>query len=174
MAKLPNWATPTRQAELSELLMSHLSELSEWKLDISTGEFFNLQYLSEMRFMIADWKDDDRYLWKLEREAIHSLGERRHPIEGRYNNISMDIFHDKQPLYYLECLGVSGLTLKPFARVKLGSSYMRLYVDIGDTLKGVSKNKRHKMLRYGKQAPTSTENDISHKIWLAVRDYLKY
>ena len=51
---------------------------------------------------------------------------------------SMDIFHDKQPLYYLEALGISGLKLQPFAKVKIASSYMRLYIDLGNSLRGNS------------------------------------
>ncbi|MDO8717337.1 MAG: hypothetical protein Q7J73_11120, partial [Dehalococcoidales bacterium] len=92
---------------------------------------------------------------------------------GRFNSISMDIFHDKQPLFYREALGISGLTLTPFAKVRIGSSYMRLYVDLGESLRGTSKNSRRKAIRYGKQLPQSIENRISDRVWQAVRDYLK-
>ncbi len=86
----------------------------------------------------------------------------------------MDIFHDSQPLYYLEALGIDGLKLTPFARVRLGSSYMRLYVDLGNTLRGTSKNKRRKAIRYGKPLPQEVKAKISQLVGLAVRDYLNH
>ena len=69
---------------------------------------------------------------------------------------------------------MNGLTLTPFAKVKIGSSYMRLYVDLGDSLRGVSKNKRRKAVRYGRQLPKSIEQRIAERVWLAVRDYLNH
>ena len=86
----------------------------------------------------------------------------------------MDIFHDQQPIYYREGLGMNGLTLTPFAKVKISSSYMRLYVDLGNSLREVSKNKRRKAVRYGKQLPKSIEQRIAEQVWLAVRDYLNH
>ena len=124
--------------------------------------------------LIEDWKEEDRENWKLEQQAIHSLGERRYPITGRFNNISMDIFHDKQPLYYLEGLGISGLKLQPFARVRLSGSYMRLYIDLGDSLRKVSKNRKRKAIRYGKELPKAIQERIAEKVSLAVRDYLNH
>jgi len=120
--------------------------------------------------IIDDWQADDREQasleWQAERKAIHSLGERRLPIRGQFNNISKDIWFDKQPLFYVENIGVSGVTLKPFARVKLSSSYMRLYVDLTESLQGVSKNKKRKAIRYGKL------NSITAIVSQAVLDYL--
>jgi hypothetical protein len=120
--------------------------------------------------IIDDWQADDREQasleWQAERKAIHSLGERRLPIRGQFNNISKDLWFDKQPLFYIENIGVSGVTLKPFARVKLSSSYMRLYVDLTESLQGVSKNKKRKAIRYGKL------NSITAIVSQAVLDYL--
>ena len=42
---------------------------------------------------------------------------------------------------------MNGLTLKPFAKVKLSSSYEYLYVDLGTSLRAVSKNKKRKAIR---------------------------
>jgi len=51
---------------------------------------------------------------------------------------------------------------------------MRLYVDLGDSLREVSKNKRRKAVRYGKELPKSIEQRIAERVWLAVRDYLNH
>jgi len=128
--------------------------------------------------LIDDWKLEDREQakldWLAESKAIHSLGERRLPIRGRFNTISKDIFFDKQPLYYLEALGISGLTLQPFAKVKIASSYFHLYIDLGGSLKATSKNKRRKAIRYGKPLPKAVEASVTKLITLAVKDYLNH
>ncbi len=175
MATSPKWSTPNRQAHLV-------------KLFVDSGGFCVLghkncpfpahHYEIYIESLIDDWKAEDRQQarleWEAESKAMHSLGERRLPIEGRFNNISMDIFHDKQPLFYLEGLGMDGLILQPFARVKIASSYMRLYVSLGDSLRGISKNKRRKAIRYGKQLPKSIKERIAEKVSLAVRDYINH
>jgi len=171
MTTYPAWSTPNRRQYLV-------------KLFVDSGGFciFGHQnclipahhYAIAIEHIIEDWKEEDRENWKLERKAIHSLGERRYPIRGQFNTISKDIFYDRQPLYYFEALGISGLTLQPFAKVKLASSYFHLYIDLGDSLRGTSKNKRRKAIRYGKQLPKSIEERIAEKVRLAVRDYLNH
>ena len=175
MPHLPKWATPNRKAHLIKLFVDSGGFCVYGHQNCSIPEHHYELYIEGL---IGGWKAEDRELaiidWLAERKAIHSLGERRYPIAGRFNNISMDIFHDQQPLYYREGLGMNGLTLTPFAKVKIGSSYMRLYVDLGDSLRGVSKNKRRKAIRYAKQLPKSVENRIAERVWLAVRDYLNH
>jgi hypothetical protein len=172
---MPKWSTPDRQAHLV-------------KLFLDSGGFCiyghpnclnpNHHYEVYIEALIGDWKAEDREVarleWLNERRAMHSLGERRTPVSGRFNNISMDIFHDKQPLFYVEGLGMSGLTLQPFARVKLSSSYLRLYVDISQAIKGISKNRRRKAIRYAKAFPREVEARMLQLVSLAVRDYLSH
>jgi len=83
------------------------------------------QYELLSEIAIDGWKEDTRAQasldWQAERKVMHSLGERRTPIRGQFSNISQDIWHDKQPMFYVECLGMSGITLTPFAKVKLSS-----------------------------------------------------
>jgi hypothetical protein len=124
--------------------------------------------------IIEDWKEEDRESWKAERKAIHSLGERRYPIRGQFSTISKDIFFESQPLYYLEALGMSGLTLQPFAKVKIASSYFHLYIDLGNSLRSTSKNQRRKAIRYGKALPLEVEARIRKQVTLAVKDYLNH
>ena len=126
---------------------------------------------------IDTWQADDRGQrqaeLKAERRQMHSLGERRYPLRGRFSNIAQDIFFDRQAQHYLEGLGISGLTFKPFAKVRIASSYMCLFVELGDTLKAVSKSKRRKAIRYGKALPPDTQRRIDILCSLAVRHYLK-
>jgi hypothetical protein len=166
MAK-PKWSTHDRQTHLIRLFFRSHGFCVFGEPNCTIPEH---HYEIFIERLIGDWQADDREQakleWQAERKAIHSLGERRLPIRGQFNNISKDIWFDKQPLFYVENIGVSGVTLKPFARVKLSSSYMRLYVDLTETLRSVSKNKKRKAIRYGKI------NSITAIVSQAVLDYL--
>src|SRR4030065_1249646 len=160
MPHLPKGATPNRQGHLIKLFASSGGFCVYGHQNCPIPEHHYELYIE---WLIDGWKAEDREQatidWLAERKALHSLGERRYPIAGRVNNISMDIFHDQQPLYYREGLGMNGFTLTPFAKVKNSSSYMRLYVALGDSLREVSKNKRRKAIRYGKQLRKSIEQE---------------
>jgi len=127
---------------------------------------------------ISYWKADDREArgieYKLESIRLHSLSEPRTPLRGHFSAVSKDIWYSSQPLYYIEGLGISGLTLEPFVRVRLSSSFMRLYVNIGDTLRGVSKSKKRKAIRYNKPLPQSIENTIRQLVKQSVLDYIAH
>jgi len=167
---LPKWVTPSRQAYLVKLFLDSGGFCIYGHKNCPIPEH---HYQLVIEHIIDDWKEDDRYEWLAERKAIHSLGEPPYK-EGRFGSISSVIFHDKQPLYYLEGLGIDGLKLQPFAKVRLANSYMRLYVSLGDSLRGVSKNKRRKAIRYSKALPREVEARVSQQVWLAVRDYLNH
>ena len=126
---------------------------------------------------IDNWKCDDKVQrlaeWQNERYWLHRTNDRRYPVSGQFSGLSRDIFFDSQPQYYIEALGISGLTFKPFCKVRLPSSYLHLYIELGDSLKQLSKNQRRKAVRYGKPIPTRQELAINDIVRLAVRHYLK-
>lgn len=107
------------------------------------------------------------------RRQMHGLAERG-PVKGRFNAIGRDVFFGQQSQYYLEGLGISGLTFKPFAKVRVASGYVYLFVDIGDTLKGLSKSKRRKGIRYGKALPAAVQDEIDQACNRAIRRYLAH
>ncbi len=166
----PKWLTPERKAHLVNLF-------------IRSGGFCvfghkpcpypNHHYELFVEDLIRDWIDDDRARrlaeQKAEREALHKLGERQHPLRGQFSAIGKDIFYASQPQYYIEGISVSGLTFRPFAKVRLASSFMRLYIDLADSLKDTSKNAKRKALRYGKL----TDN-ARRRINGAVKHYLDH
>jgi hypothetical protein len=174
MAK-PKWVLPERQAFLAELTLSYLTK-SGWQLDLATGEVYHPELDKRIDALVKDWALADRAKrqaeWKAEQRAMHSLGERHNPVKGQFNAIAKDIFYAEQPQFYIEGLGISGLTFKPFAMVRIASSAMRLFIDLGDSLKGISKARKRKAIRYGKPLPQEVEETIQDKIALAVRQYL--
>ncbi len=134
------------------------------------------QYPEYVSRLIREWSNDNRSQtnakWQRERQALHSFGEQREPIRGRFSGLTREIVLDNQPAYYLEGLGISGLTFKPFAKIRVSSSYMHLFVDIRNVLKPVSKNRKRKALRYGKQLPANVQDGIDLECNKAVRHYL--
>ena len=168
--RYPKWVTPDRQAHLVHLFLNSKGFCVFGHKPCPIPDH---HYEVFIEHLIRDWVSDDRAQrqaeWQAEQRQIHSLGERREPLRGRFSNIAKDIFYTEQPQFYLLGLGISGLTFKPFARVRLASSFLHLFVDLGDTLKAVSKNKRRKALRYGK-----VTNEINGKIREAVRHYLEH
>ena len=174
MTTYPQWSTPDRQAVLVKLFLDSGGFCIRGHKNCLIPEHHYEVYIEGP---IEDWQAEDREQatldWQAELKAMHSLGEHRLPLRGRFNNISQDIFADKQPLFYLEAIGIDGLKLQPFAKVKISSSYMRLYVNLGDSLRGISKNRKRKAIRYSQPLPKEVEARVRELVKLAVRDYLK-
>jgi len=172
---IPRWNTPSRQSHLVDLFLDSGGFCVYGHKPCLNPDHHYLNFIEDL---IADWKADDKAQdsaeWQAERQRLHSLGERRYPIRGQFNNISQDIFFDQQPLFYLVGLGVSGLTLSPFAKVRVSSSYVSLFIDLGNTLNGVSKNKRRKAIRYGKPLPPEYRRRVEQVCREAVRHYLNH
>jgi hypothetical protein len=171
----PKWVNPTRQAHLVSLFVRSRGFCIYGEQNCVIPEH---HYEVFIESLINDWKADDRetntFVWKNERKIMHSLNEKTLPMRGRFNGVSSDIWHDSQPIYYLESMGMDCLRLKPFAKVKLSSSYQHLYVDLGDSLRSVSKNRKRKAIRYNKPLPQSANDIVSKLIIEAVKDYLNY
>jgi hypothetical protein len=171
----PKWVNPTRQAHLVSLFVRSRGFCIYGEQNCTIPQH---HYEVFIESLINDWKADDRETnrleWKNERKIMHSLKEKTLPMRGRFNGVSSDIWHDSQPIYYLESMGIDCLKLKPFAKVKLSSSYQHLYVDLGDSLRSISKNRKRKAIRYNKPLPQSANDIVSKLIIEAVKDYLNY
>ncbi len=169
---LPKWATLDRRNYLVELFLSS-GGFCVYGHKKCLIERHHYSIYSEL--IIQNWKQSDREdftaLWRAERQLLHSTGERTRPPRGQFSATSRDIYAEQQPLYFLDGQSISGLTFTPFVRVRIASSYIRLYVDLGDILRQVSKSKRRKAIRYGKPLPPSVKQEISQKVLLAVKDY---
>ena len=171
----PKWATPERQAHLVSLFTRSGGFCVFGHKPCPIPDH---HYEIFIEGLIADWQADDRAervaRWRQERRHIHSLGERTYPLRGQFSAISKDIYFASQPEYYLLGLSVDGLTFKPFAKVRLASGYVHLYVSLGDILRKVSKSKRRKAIRYGKPLPMAIEAEIARVCNQAVRHYLDH
>jgi len=171
----PKWAKPNRQAYLASLIQAYLAERG-WLFDLLTGDFYHPQYDARIKPIIANWVEDDKAdakaLWGMEQAAIHGLGEHSYPLRGEFSTVAKDIYYARQPQYYLIGLGISALSFKPFAKVRLASSFVALHVNLGDALKEASKNKRRKAIRYGKALPKEIQDKVDLLCSKAVKHYL--
>ena len=171
----PKWATPPRQACLVKLFVQSKGFCVYGHKPCLIPEHHYEIYIEQV---IGNWVTDDREQrqaeWQAERRELHSLAERRYPLHGQFSALTKDIFFDQQPQYYLEGLAISGLTFKPFAKVRLASSFVFLHIELGDTLKGLSKAKKRKAIRYGKALPEDIQRQIEQICSLAVRHYLNH
>ena len=174
MAK-PKWVTPKRQTYLVRLFFQSGGFCVYGHKPCLIPEHHYEIYIEGI---ISDWVADDKAQiqaeWQAEQRQLHHLGERRFPLEGRFNAISQEIFFGNQPQYYFEGLAISGLTLRPFAKIRLASSYFHLHINLGDTLRKLSKSKRRKAIRYGKALPEETQREVDKLCNLAVRHYLDH
>jgi len=172
MTKNPLWLTPERKESLIRLFTGSRGFCVFGHPQCQISEHHYTLYIE---YLIHDWKALDRDLrladWQTEREAMHRLPQRKYPLEGRFNATSRDIYAESQPLFFLEGQAVSGVTLKPFVKARVASSYIRLYVDISGILRQVSKSKRRKALRYGKPLPFEIVNQVNRQVLYALRDY---
>lgn len=166
--KYPKWVTPERQTHLVNLF--HVSRgfcVFGHKCCPNPSHHYE-DFINDL---IRDWVSDDKAqrnaLWQVERRQLHSLGESREPLRGRFSIISRDVFFTEQPRYYVLGFGISGLTLKPFAKVRLSSTFIVLYIEL-DKLREVSKAQKRKSVRYGKRLP-----QIEERVKLAVKHYLR-
>jgi len=173
--RYPKWATPDRQSHLVNLFIRSRGFCVFGHKNCLIPEHHYEIFIEDL---ITDWKEDDRQQRLAElregKKRLHRLDQRSYPLHGRFSAVSSDIFHDNQPIFYPLGMGINALTFKPFAKVRLGSSYVNLYVDLGDTLKPLSKSKRRKAIRYGKGLNGDIESQIYKLCELAVRHYLGF
>ncbi len=174
MAKNPKWVSPARQAHLVKLFLESGGFCVFGHKPCPYPEHHYQLFIDGL---VKDWALDDRAQeraqWERERYLLHYLSEKG-SLRGRFSAIGREVFYSQQPDFYLSGLGVSGLTFKPFAKVRLASSYIHLYVDLGDRLKEISKSRRRKAIRYGKALPKEVQERVDLACRLAVNDWLTH
>lgn len=168
MSNQPKWLTSDRKTALLDLFNRSRGFCV---FGHSKCQYPSHHYINFIEDLIKDWQGYDREQrlseLKAELEAIHRTNFRYIPLAGKFSAVSKDIFFDGQPLFYIEGFGISGLTFKPFAKVRLASSFVVLWVEL-DKLAYVliSKNKKRKALRYHKRIEA-----IDRQVISAVKHY---
>ena len=165
------YGNPILDKEGNPLWTVEYETIPHWVTNPEVIRLYDLR-LAEV---IGDWIAEDKQAKAYERKAIsrllHTIPEVG-KLRGQFNAISRDIYHESQPTYFIECLGISGLTFKPFAKVRIASSYVRLHVDLKAPLTSVSKNRKRKFIRYGKGLPPEVEKEVELTCNRAIAHYL--
>jgi hypothetical protein len=161
MSTYPQWFNAERASELVSLfdkfgnkcLLGHkvCSNPEHYIARNSKGKIIaQRMYDRVVADKVADFKDEDKALWHRERREMHDLGEPERYTRGRWNAISKDIYYSQQPTYVFRGLGVSAVTFKPVAKIRISSSYWYLYIDLPIDKVFKSKNAKRKAIRYNK------------------------
>lgn len=155
---MPKWATEERKVHLVRLFHKSGGFCIFGERPCISPEAHHYEPFIEG--LIRDWVLDDRAeadaLWRLERARMHRVPDRKFR-QGRFDTVQRAEFLAQQPSYYLVAVGVDALTFRPVAKVRIPSTYINLFVDIGPALKGMGKNARRKAIRYRGLTPEATE-----------------
>jgi hypothetical protein len=123
--------------------------------------------------LVKEWVADDRAeraeLWRQEQRLLHRLPDERGWRKQRFDPVAKDQFFSQQPQFYLEAVGVSGLTFTRIAKVRIPSTHLRLFVDVAESK--VSKHQRRKARRYGIGLLTEETRTIDQICSTAVNDF---
>ena len=169
---MPKWFTPERQNYLVQLFLKSGGFCVFGHRPCPYPEHHYEAFIEGLiQYWIAADRARDNAEWQAESHILHRTAERREPLHGQFSGIAKDIFFANQPQYYVEGLGMSGVQLSPFAKVRISSSFMRLHIDLADSLREATKNQKRKAIRYGKPLPRYIEEKINQLIRNAITHY---
>ena len=146
---MPKWATEERKRQLVRLFHRSGGFCVFGEKPCKHPELHHYGFYVEelIRYWIAEDRAQREADWQAERRRIH-----RGPVrirQGRFDTVSRDEFLARQPDYYLVAMSVDALTFRPVAQARIASTHVHLFVDIGPTLQGVSRNRRLQKRREG-------------------------
>ncbi|MDD5093212.1 MAG: hypothetical protein PHV74_02385 [Dehalococcoidia bacterium] len=126
-------------------------------------------YRNNTNKLISEWQEDDRAeraeQLRLEQEQLHWIPDRT-GWKRRFDPITREQFMVDRSPYYPEGFGISTLTFKRVARIRIPSAYTRLHVDLPS--RKLSRNKRKKLRR----AQIKTDGEMVNRLCQsAVDDY---
>jgi len=100
---------------------------------------------------IAEDKVEQVALWQQEQRRLHYAPDERGWHNQQFDPVAKDVFFQQQPPYYLEGVGISGLTFTRIAKVRVPSTPVRLFVDVATSkrLKKLGQNARKRLRRRG-------------------------
>ena len=171
----PKWFSPERRNYLVQLFLKSGGFCVFGHRPCPYPEHHYETYIEGLiRHWIASDRARDNAEWQAESRILHRTAERSQPLHGEFSGVAKDIFFADQPQYYVEGLGISGVRLNPFAKVRISSSFLRLHIDLGNSLREATKNQKRKAIRYGKPLPRYIEEKINEIIKNAVAHYYNH
>jgi len=169
---MPKWATPERKAHLVRLFHKSggFCVFGERPCPHPEAHHYEPFIDGVIRAWVLDDRAEAEVLWRLERARMHRVPD-THFHQGRFDTVKRERFLEQQPEYYLVGMGVDAFTFRPVAKVRIPSTDMHLFVDIGPALPGVGKNARRKASRHGKTLPKEAQETVGRLIQKAVADW---
>jgi hypothetical protein len=132
--------------------------------------------------VIQEWKADDRVVRSEERRregASLRSGDQQgfgklvniHLRRRDFDPVERMQYRDRKPQYTLLGFSVHPLTHKHVAHIRIPGANVELFVDVSTAISELSRNKRHKIARYGHQMPKASGVLVHQKCSAAVRDW---
>jgi hypothetical protein len=106
--------------------------------------------------------------YQAEYDIRHKVSDRL-PLHGRFCGIAKDIYYDAQSVYKIDYFGMTH-DFKPFAKVIFNATGNGIFIDLSETLSHLSRNRRHKIIRYACNG--KIDDLIDTAIYKAVNGYL--
>ena len=163
----PLWATPARQTFLVRLFHNGHGACIYGHPDCEVADHY-YEFYSEM--VIDLWKAADREeraeAWTLEKKWLHPRF--RFFRRGPFDTISREEFLASRPLWKVQTVGVGAFTFQRVVKVEIPALKKVIWVNLPKPA-GMSKNARHKLIRYGKgKLPEELEDTMFHLVTEAV------
>ena len=182
MQNLPLWATPERRARLADIFQRARPVIQPNLFDdmgfcvlekccnnVVACKCCQHNYPNYIEVLVREWVSEDKVaeaeLWHKEQRQIHKCLDEK-GWGRRFDPVDRDLFFDVQLPYYAQGIAPSYLTHTRFAKIRVASSGVSLFVDVPR----LSKHKRKKIRRaMGIQPDDARYIDLS--CLLAVKDF---
>jgi hypothetical protein len=181
----PRWATAVRKARLvllwhrygNRCLQGHRTcpDPSHYLLVDGSGRthllrLYDVKSEGAIRYWVSDDAAQRMAEWKAEQARLHRAPD-QHFHQGEFDNIRREKFLAEQPPYYIEALTPDALTFRPVALVRIPSTGVHLFVELGEALQRISKRARRRAVRQGQPLPPDTAAAVDKLIQSAVQDW---
>ena len=157
---MPIWSTPPRQALLVRFYLEALHSGRVYAPDLFSEKLYDPY--SEM--VIDLWKALDREereaSWQQEKKRLHALLEIHK--RGPFDTIAREEYLANRPLFSIKAVGVGAFTFKRMAKVRIPALGQEIWVSLAGV--GLSRNKKRKLLRYGKGAIPREQEEGTYQV----------
>jgi len=137
--------------------------------ELSLERLYDVKSEEAIRYWVSDDAAQRMAQWRVERERIHR--DQRVFRQGEFDSLRRQIYRENQPPYTIVALTVDSLTFRPVALVRISSTSMCLFVDVGDVIQRGYRKPRRKAIRHGHILPRGTEEAVAALVQGAVDDW---
>ena len=133
------------------------------------ADLFDLHMDGAIAHWVAEDKAQASAEWKAEQQRFHS--DQKRIRQGPFDSIRREQFMAEQPRCYIVGLTPDLVTMRPTVLVRIASTDIYLFVDVGDVIQRGYRKPRRKAIRHGHILPRGTEEAVAALVQGAVDDW---